>query len=230
ASQGHPPAPSTLYGDGIAIEGSSNNTVRFNTARRNGPYSGIGIYQVSDTDHVFPSAPAVNNLIEGNQVLDNAAGRLGGTCDNDGIRVEPSVSPGNRIQGNTVAGNGLDGISLFSRVSGTYVVGNQVYNNGFFGSASGDGIRVFGFGNFIQNNNTNNNRGGGISVARRTGAAIGSLAAPNGRDNQITFNTATGNVIFDLYDSNFACDNNTWHGNKWHTANQACTTLGGQQI
>ncbi|MGH9277515.1 MAG: right-handed parallel beta-helix repeat-containing protein, partial [Acidimicrobiales bacterium] len=42
ASQGHPPAPSTLYGDGIAIEGSSNNTVRFNTARRNGPYSGIG--------------------------------------------------------------------------------------------------------------------------------------------------------------------------------------------
>jgi len=39
----------TLYGDGIAIEGSSNNRILQSTANGNGPFSGIGIYEVSDS-------------------------------------------------------------------------------------------------------------------------------------------------------------------------------------
>ncbi len=224
ASEGHPPATSTLYGDGILVQASSFNTIVANDVNNNGPFSGIGLIR-GDTDHpAIPPGPVTDNLVQGNTVRNNIACRRGPFCDNDGIRVEPQVGPNNRILSNTVTGNGLDGIALFGFTSGNLVQGNTASGNGFHGAVRGDGIRIFGFGNTIQYNTATNNAAGGVSVARRTGLQ-GSFPAtnPNGRNNVLIRNSAGGNGVFDLWDSNPDCDNNRWSGNTGRRVSPPCT-------
>jgi parallel beta-helix repeat protein len=228
----------TLYGDGILIQGSSDNRVLRNTADNNGPFSGIGII-TGDSDHpAIPPALANGNVLEGNRVTNNVACRRGGLCDNDGIRIEPRVGgtcltgtvicpgPGNRIVGNQVIANGLDGISLFGFTTNNVVSGNTVDLNGYQGAVPGDGIRVFGSGNTVENNSASRNRAAGVSVARRPPSA-GSFPAtnPNGRNNVLRANRAFGNGIYDLWDSNRSpdCDNNLWTGNQARVVSPPCT-------
>lgn len=236
ASQGHPPAPSTLYGDGILVQGSSNNSILSNTADDNGPYGGISLI-TGDSDHpAIPPAVVLNNLVQFNSVTNNVACRLGPFCDNDGIRIEPRVGsscltgpvicpgPGNRIISNKVTGNGLDGIALFGFTTANLVQSNNVSRNGFNGAVRGDGIRVFGSGNTIQSNIVDGNAAGGVSVGRRPPSA-GSFPNANGRDNRLSRNSAQGNGVFDLWDSNRLpdCDGNVWSGNIGATAAPSCT-------
>ena len=215
------------------MQGSSNNSVLGNLAQNNGPYGGISLI-TGDSDHpAIPPAVVLNNLVQGNTVVDNVACRLDGFCDNDGIRLEPRVGntcltetaicpgPGNRVIGNRVSGNGLDGISLFGLTTANVVSGNQVTQNGFRGAVLGDGIRVFGSGNTIQSNSVNTNAEGGISVGRRSPSA-GSLGEPNGRNNRLIGNGAALNRI-DLWDSNPNCDNNVWSGNNGQVVSPPCT-------
>lgn len=226
-SEGHPPAPGTRYGDGIAVLGSSDNRIADNTVVNNGPFAGIGLYENPDADHPFPAAPTERNAVMDNLVQDNQFCRVNRNtgarfCDNDGIRVEPRVGPGNAIMGNTVRRNGLDGIAVFSDADENAVMRNVVEGNGFWGAVAGDGIRIFGRSNDVHQNTSTGNAAAGISVGRRTGAAMGSLpnnattGNPRGRMNTFVRNTATGNVRFDLWDSN-PCGVNTWRRNVFHT-------------
>jgi parallel beta-helix repeat protein len=222
STNGH--ATGAAFGDGIAIEASTQNRIINNSTINNGPFSGIGLYQQSDGDHPgFINGPATGNLIQGNVVTGNIACRANnGTCDNDGVRIEPNVGPGNMIVANTVNGNGLDGISLFGGVSGQSVIRNDANGNGVT-NGLGDGIRVFGFANIVQENTANNNASGGISVARRTGTSFTALpGAINGRNNQLVRNRASGNR-FDLWDSNPNCDNNRWRANIGTVVSPPCT-------
>ena len=238
ASAGHQGAAITQYGDGILVQGSSNNRVLFNRVDNNGWSSGIGLI-TGDGDHpAIPPALTNNNLLQGNIVTNNVACRVGPFCDNDGIRIEPRAGsgcltgpticpgPGNRIIANTVTGNGLDGISLFGSTTANVVADNVVRDNGFHGAVPGDGIRVFGSGNSILRNQVEGNFGSGISVARRAPTA-GSFPAtnPNGRNNTLTSNLARNNRQFDLWDSNRNpdCDGNTWRGNYGVVVAPPCT-------
>jgi parallel beta-helix repeat protein len=145
------------------------------------------------------------------------------------------------ITNNEVTGNGLDGISLFSRSSGNVIRSNQVTRNGYFRSAArrGDGIIAFNRanGNVIENNLVAYNADNGIRLRGVLTTNPGSL------NNRVVGNTAYGNAVFptipsaafgttafDLHDQNVNCDNNVWLSNRYHTANPACTTTGGQQI
>ena len=236
ASQGHPPAPSTNWGDGIAVQGSNDNRILFNDVQNNGPYSGIGLF-TGDTDHPFmPPATVEGNLIQGNNVRNNVACRLSGLCDNDGIRLEPRVGSrcltgttefcqgrGNRVIGNTVERNGLDGIAVFTFATNNLVQGNTVNFNGARGAVAGDGIRVFGYFNTISGNSVRGNPGGGISVGRRPPSIASLPGNVNGRNNTITRNVAGRNGIRDLHDSNPNCDNNVWSGNQGGSASPPCT-------
>ncbi|MEW6155067.1 MAG: right-handed parallel beta-helix repeat-containing protein [Actinomycetota bacterium] len=225
SSLGHPPATGTSFGDGIAIQASTHNSIVGNEAVNNGPFSGIGIYQQTDSDHPgFVTGPAGYNLVDRNIVRDNNACRASGFCDNDGIRVEPNVARGNVISNNVVTGSGLDGISLFGGVRGTLVIRNIASDNGVTNDL-GDGIRVFGPSNIIQYNQTDGNASGGVSVARRTGFGGGSFppANPNGRGNVMFGNTASGNGIFDLWDSNPNCVTSLWRGNSGTLVSPPCT-------
>ncbi|HWG73861.1 MAG TPA: right-handed parallel beta-helix repeat-containing protein [Acidimicrobiales bacterium] len=221
------PAPATLYGDGILLEGSIDNVIVDNVTNDNGPFSGIGLIQVPDSDHTFPAQPTTGNLIARNTVTDNIACRTGPFCDNDGIRVEPQVA-GNAIVDNQVTGNGLDGISLFVDSDNNVVAKNTVDNNGFNGAVPGDGIRVFASRNLIDRNSVRDNAAGGVSVGRRSISPPGSLPSgptgnPRGKDNRIIGNLTGGNGV-DLYDSNPGCDSNVWSDNIFQTARPACTT------
>lgn len=214
----------TRYGEGIAVEASVNNRILNNTTVENGPFAGIGLYEVPDSDHPFPPGPTSGNLVQGNLVENNVACRLGPFCDNDGIRIEPQAGPDNVVTGNTVRGNGLDGISVFGFASRNRVTNNVVEANGFNGAVPGDGIRVFGFENLIRENRSFANANDGVSVGRRSIAPPGSFPVPNGRDNRILSNTTGDNGHFDLYDANPNCDNNIWKANTFETAAPPCTT------
>src|SRR5205085_2503019 len=138
ASQGHPPAAATAYGDGILVQASSNNSIIGNVTDNNGPFSGIGVIQ-GDSDHPgFQPGPANSHLVQGNRFINNAAG--------------------------------------------------------------------------------------GVSVARRPPTAGGFPATnPNGRNNVLIRNITSGNGLFDLWDSNPACDNNFWSGDSGQKASPPCT-------
>ena len=226
-SSSHPAAAATLYGDGIAVQSSTHNRIVDNHTFANGPFSGIGLYELTDGDHpTTPGTPNSDNIVRNNVVEDNVACRPGATapfCDNDGIRIEPAVGPRNVVDRNVVTGNGLDGISLFGRTHDNRVTNNVVEANGFLGAVPGDGIRVFGFRNLIADNRVFDNALDGISVGRRGISPPGSLAAPNGRDNRMLNNVTGGNVRVDLHDSNPDCDNNIWQGNVFELAVPPCT-------
>jgi parallel beta-helix repeat protein len=214
------------YGDGIAVLGSSDNHIADNTTVNNGPFSGIGLYERPDADHSYPAAPTERNSVMGNVVEDNQACRISrttgarSTCDNDGIRVEPGAGPDNVTKDNVVRRNGLDGIALFSDADGNVVMRNLVEGNGRWGAVAGDGIRVFGSFNTIHRNEAYDNASAGISVGRRTGAAMGSLpnnattGNPRGIGNNIMRNVALHNIRYDLWDSN-PCGLNTWKRNTF---------------
>jgi parallel beta-helix repeat protein len=179
---------------------------------------------MGDEDHPsVPAAPSTFNLIQGNNVVGNTACRLGPFCDNDGVRLEPGVTD-NRVVGNNVSGNGLDGISLFGNTTRNIVLSNAVNANGYVGAVPGDGIRVFGFGNTVQDNTAGNNAAGGVSVARRPPTVGGFPATnPNGRNNVLVRNSAFGNGLFDLWDSNPGCDNHRWSQNRGQKVSPPCT-------
>jgi parallel beta-helix repeat protein len=229
------------FGDGIAIESSSNNRIVGNQANDNGPFSGIGLYSLIDSDHPrATSGPSTGNLIDSNQVVGNVIGRDGFTAstDNDGIRLETNT-PGNTITNNEVSGNGLDGIALFVGAADTVIRNNQVTNNGLFRSAArnGDGIMVGRLSDrsIIENNLLTGNGDNGIIVRNPAGTL------PGASNVVIRFNTSVGNAVrptipsanfgqaYDLYDRNPNCDSNIWFGNTYRTFNPPCVTTGGRQ-
>ena len=214
-------------GEGIVINGSSDNTVSNNTVLHNGPFGGITI--LADTGGLTKSS---GNDIVGNMVVANDVPH-DGVNEDDGIRIEGPNSPDNSVIGNTVRQSGLDGIALFAdqltgfKNTGTIVANNVVEGNGFHdkGHRKGDGIVLFGSptnpavggadATSVHDNTVRGNAASGIRVASKS--------------NTITSNVATGNAAFpgqttafDLRDQNAACDNNTWLGNVFGTASSAC--------
>ncbi len=228
------------YGDGILMESSSNNKIIGNRVVHNGPYSGIGIVSLVDSDHPrATTGTSTKNLIIANAVADNNVGRSATLDDNDGIRVEPS-SPGNWIIGNQVSGSGLDGISLFRASGDSKILANKVSGNGFQNQVGrhGDGIILFNLAshNLVAGNVVTGNAANGIQVRGPVGTTAGST------ENRIVGNSALGNSqlpfipskvfgpTFDLKDANPSCDADIWRGNRYGTAFPACTTTGGRQV
>lgn len=235
----------TRCGEGIAVLSSPNNRVAGNEVVHNGPFGGIGVYTRNDSEHArTTSGVSRDNLIDSNQVVDNNLPRSAAINDSDGIRIE-TLSVFNIISNNSVTGSGLDGISLFSFAPDNTVKFNTVQNNGFLNPfrRRGDGIRVFGASDrtTVVGNRATGNAANGIIFH-------GVFDTPSGPRPPVTNSTATNNFAvgnnvlppleqsqlggptFDLNDGNPTCDNNTWRGNIYRTANPACTTIGGTQV
>ena len=231
----------TRYDDGIAVLSSTNNRIVGNTTIHNGPLSGIGVYSRVDAEHQRDtSGVSSGNIIESNNVIDTNLPRSPVINDSDGIRIE-TMSVFNLIRYNSVTGSGLDGISLFSFAPDNTVEFNRITNNGFLNTfrRRGDGIRVFGGSerSLVRNNQIWGNAANGIIFHGVFGTR------PPVTSSQALNNTAVNNNLlppieqselggptYDLNDGNPNCDNNTWFGNRYHTANPPCTTVGGQQV
>jgi parallel beta-helix repeat protein len=231
----------TRYGEGIAILSSTDNRVLSNQVVHNGPFGGIGVYTLVNTEHQrTTSGVSTRNLIQGNQVVDNNLPRSAQINDSDGIRIERE-STFNLITNNRVTGSGLDGIALFAFTPNNTIRFNQVYNNGFLNTfmRRGDGIRVFGGSEntVVEGNQVRGNAANGIILH---GVFAGRPPVLNSRvvDNWSVDNNRLppigpgplGGPTFDLHDGNPDCDNNVWLRNRYRTANPACTTVGGTQV
>jgi parallel beta-helix repeat protein len=210
------------FGDGIALDTSSNNQITGNTVNHNGPYDGIGLIGKSN-----------NNLIQFNSVTNNNVVSMTRTGiptvnQDDGIRIEGPGAMNNRVQFNTVSGSGLEGIAVFgNQGTGINNTGNIIDANTVSGNGNntlnrqGSGIRLFLTANNTQvtNNTVTGNAANGIEV--------------DSLNNTITGNAATGNsaagsppprsaAAYDLLDTNPTCDANAWHNNTYGTAHPAC--------
>lgn len=217
------PVAFTDFGDGILVFNSSHNRVLSNLAENNGPYSGITLLGNAD-----------DNLIQGNTTQKNVAvtsrsGHGGSeTQENDGIRVETisnALSPDrNRIVGNTVKDNGLDGIAVFPLAKDNIIEGNVVTGNGKLGNVRpGDGIHVFGRS---QRTIVRNNR---VTANARHGIILDffdpdSFTLPS--LNRVERNISVGNGVapdgfpaFDLNENNRFCADHTWANNVFQTKN-----------
>ncbi|HET9443740.1 MAG TPA: right-handed parallel beta-helix repeat-containing protein [Acidimicrobiales bacterium] len=222
-SEGQASAPGAAYGDGIAILSSTGNVVEGNTVVHNGPFSGIGLYEAVDGDHPRTIAgPTAGNVVRDNVVLANNVCRTPfGSCDDDGIRLEPGVQF-TTVVGNYVQGSGLDGISLFRTADDNRIAGNVVEHNGHHRAAhrKGDGVRVFSNRNVVEGNDSRYNGADGIGVGfrRPNGTVVPATA------NRLLANRTGFNGGLDLHDFNPGCDANVWLGNTFGTADPACTT------
>jgi len=221
-------------GDGITINGSSDNDIVNNTVLHNGPFGGITILAALDGSNI-----SANNVIQGNNVVGNDVPH-DGVNEDDGIRIEGPNSPRTQIIGNTIRDSGLDGISIFAdqgtgfKNSHTVIRDNLVEGNGFHdkGHRKGDGIVLFG-------SPTNPAVGGAdfstVTLNRILGNAASGIRVAS-KNNTLTLNYAHGNAawpgltnVFDLRDQNGEgtnpdpdCDNNTWSANDYGTRNLAC--------
>ena len=225
--------PGSVCGDGVAIESSTGNLVEKSIARRNGPFSGIGLYSLVDTDHPrTTTGVSSGNKLYLNTIYDNLAGRDPNhqtlSTDNDGIRLENN-SVSNTITQNYVFHNGLDGISLFAGSGNNQLLYNTVQNNGTRDNARrGTGIIVFARanGNLIQNNYVTGNSDSGIALQS---GALGSRVLYNQSFNNVAQPPLSG-TQFDLVDRNGNCNVNQWYGNVYGTAFPDCVKAGGQQV
>ena len=217
----------TRCAEGVAILSSQDNRVVGNQIVHNGPFGGVGVYTVVNSEHNrTTSGVSRGNLIDSNQVVDNNLARSALINDSDGIRIE-TQSVFNVISNNNVTGSGLDGIALFSFAPDNTVRFNSVQNNGFLNPfrRNGDGIRVFGGANrtTVTGNRVTGNAANGIIFH-------GVFNTPSGPRPPVTDSTATnlavgnnllppieqsqlGGPTFDLNDGNTNCDNNTWRAN-----------------
>jgi parallel beta-helix repeat protein len=139
----------TTYGEGIAIDGSNNNTIANNTVTFDGPYAGIDM--INGSSH---------NLVSHNNASDNhvpapGAGPNGEPGQEDiGISVDSGASF-NTIDGNQANRNGFFGISLAGPpgTEGETASHNVANDNGNIGINAGTG----GMGHLVFGNSLDHN-------------------------------------------------------------------------
>ena len=219
------------FGDGIVVDDSSNNRIQGNNVAGNGPFSGIALVGACRQNEISQNLVADNNLMAGGGVSRQAMG----------IRVEGPAADNNRIVGNTVTGNGADGIAVLSTClnpdtgcagtppnEGNVITGNMSHGNGT--SGRGDGIHlpcvhqpVAAAHTAITDNVTNDNATNGICID-----AVGG-ANPGPTENRMSGNIAHGNGEFDAFDGNAGpeCGSNVWEDNDFGTFNWPC--VGGEE-
>lgn len=255
------------YGDGLAISDSSSNTIENNyfgvagavgghvdcappavlpvppndcwaKAGANGPYSAIGLYEAS-------GATTADNVIKGN-VIHNTYRCFStpwvspGSCQSDGVRLEPGVSD-NTVEKNRIYGGALDGIALISGATNNTIVSNIVETNGSHHRPhrKGDGIRLL-----AANNNNNEIKFNRVCGNASHGIRVDLNSNGNTIDDNYVGDGSTTNPInpasslpacadnyvvttaaYDLSDANLSCGTNTWTSNYTagsNTRDQTC--------
>jgi parallel beta-helix repeat protein len=215
------------YGDGIATDNSSNNTITRNTATHNGPYGGISLVDASTSNNVVDNT--LTNQTVGNTVPDfdhdndatNPEGRTTSDADDSGpcgpfgavatgqgrefqdigIRMEGPGAANNVVNHNLATGNDLDGISIFDNIcpNNPYGVPPTAPNSG----------------NLVENNTTTGN--GFAPGANRDGIAVvqqgpgGVVCVPS--NNSIVHNLSTGNARDGIFLAGRGSSGNTIDGN-----------------
>jgi parallel beta-helix repeat protein len=128
------------------------------------------------------------------------------TTFNNGGGISLRDSTSGVVRGNVISGDTNVGSV------GLYIIGgsnNQVETNTVTGN-QGYGIAIVNssFGNLLMYNVVSGNSEWGIQIY--------------GSSNTIQANTALGNNLYDLVDSTYGCDADTWSSNTFINRNQSC--------
>lgn len=178
----------SLHGDGILIDGSTDNQVRRTTVTANGPYDGIGLFN-----------GAVGNVIAASSITDNNV--ITSIPGQDDAQLDSGINladgSGTVIDGNQILRNGSDGISPGANTGGRRVTNNVVRDNGHVGlNAGGIGGDLVS-GNIFDHNGYDQFRPAGAQAD--TGGGIwmcGACFVPGAlsifRDNVVTANHGAG--------------------------------------
>jgi hypothetical protein len=206
-------------GDGVLIEGSSNNTIggigagARNIISGNGGGVGIGEFFVPSVNtYIEPSG----NQVQGNYIGTDATGTADLGNDDGGIGVFSlldntigSTIPG---AGNVISGNNGGGVYILDR---TLVQGNYIGTDSTGTTAlgnSGDGIRIDGSMCRIESNTIAFNTGKGIAV--RTYSIPPQPSSNSFLSNSIHSNTGLGiDLGSDGVTLNDSCDGDTGGNN-----------------
>jgi hypothetical protein len=120
--------------------------------------------------------------------------------NNNGATESHNVFAGNYAHTNAIRG------ILIRQGSATAVLFNRCASNNI-GIAIGDGFAPV-TGSYVYGNRCTANQFG--------------IRNGNATSGVFTHNTATGNLVFDLFDEQASCDNNNWSNNTFTKANQSC--------
>ncbi|MDQ6615018.1 MAG: right-handed parallel beta-helix repeat-containing protein [Actinomycetota bacterium] len=179
---------STLYNDGIILDGSSNNKVVNNRVTGNGPDAGIAMINGASYNHIS------HNFVADNHVPTIGAGPGGANQALDSGISNDGGSDYNVISDNEVLRNGFFGIALAGRdTSHDQAIHNTVRDNGSMG------INAGGNGHLVQGNTVDHNGyeqflpPGGLPLWGPIGGVgtCGQVGVPCGPD----FTTIQGNTI-----------------------------------
>jgi parallel beta helix pectate lyase-like protein len=118
-------APLGNFGDGVVVVGGNANRVTQNLISGNGG-NGVNV-----------SGGATNTVVQGNRIGTNAAASAALANGDNGVQVSGSSAMGTQIggdsaqgQGNTISGNGLNGVSILGGASGSHIEGNRIGTDG----------------------------------------------------------------------------------------------------
>lgn len=191
----------TRYNDGIALDGSTKNTVASNTVTGNGPDAGITMVNSASYNYIL------QNIVTDNHAPSFGLGP-GGTNQQFDLGIDNNgASSYNVIADNQILRNGFFGINLggFPAGTGNQAIRNTVKNNG------NAGINAGGNGHIVSNNVIDHNGyeqflpAGG---AREQGGidGVGTCGVPGARacgpdpttiqDNTITNNAGNGVALY----------------------------------
>jgi photosystem II stability/assembly factor-like uncharacterized protein len=166
--------------DGIAIDGSTNNTIGGTTAADRNIISGNNQNGIR-----ISGSTATGNLVQGNYIGTDVTGTVALSNNQIGVNIILNA-PGNTIGGTTasarniISGNNSSGISISgSTATGNMVQGNYIGTDVTGAAALGNGLGVGVFG-------SNNTIGG-------TAAGAGNLIS--GNQLGMETNSGTGNLI-----------------------------------
>lgn len=222
-------ATSEIWGEGIGLWESSNNTIKDNEVDHNGRWAGIGLYGDLEANG------SSDNTVERNKVRDNDWNDNETIHENIGIRIEP-YSNDNHIEDNLVTGSGLDGIAVFAFSEHNDIIDNKVEENGDLGddvfqphnhlamvNRFGDGIRLHGPGNddpnadnqalqnTVKENRVCGNHANGIAVAGATNDILDNTVGDENASPTCELNAVEDSVVneqlnvryHDLHDENY---------------------------
>ena len=221
------------------IVGSNGNLLTYNTATNTTDTGSTGDgFRIESDDNALRHNTSKNNEGDGYDVISGNRN----TVDNN-------VAKGNGDDGFDLAGNPTNENAADNAFTNNRAIGNgdfdedqgegfdldgvrlSVIHNVAKGNAD-DGFDVDGDGSQLVNNKSVANKEDGYDLESGAGyLIIGNLALKNEDDgieledgainSQIVGNTSFRNTNNDLIDKNDNCDNNTWAGNRFQTADPA---------
>jgi len=144
-AKGNKSTGATNHGDGIVLDGSSNNQIMGNDVSGNGPFSGISMLDGANSNRVS------GNNIHDNTLIRTEPPQIAPDQENYGVRFDTGSS-NDVVDGNRIVGNGSFGVNASGFEHLNNVISNNVIQGNGRAGISEPGTTYTLSGNMIDGN------------------------------------------------------------------------------